>query len=31
MYIAKLIMWIEGESWKQTLHQEVKGQESPKM
>ena len=31
MYIAKLIMWIEGDSCKQTRHQEVQGQESPKM
>lgn len=31
MYISKLMMWIDGDSWKQTRHQEVKGQESPKM
>jgi len=31
MYIAKLMMWIEGDSWKQTSHQEIQGQAIPKM
>jgi len=31
MYIVKLMMWTDGDSWKQTRHQEVQGQESPKM
>jgi hypothetical protein len=31
MYIAKLMVWIEGDSWKQTRQQEIQGQEIPKM
>jgi hypothetical protein len=31
MYIAKLVMGIEGDSCKQTRYLEVQGQESPKM
>jgi hypothetical protein len=31
MYLAKLLMWIEEDSWKQTRHREVQGQESAKM